>query len=124
VPPEDIPADEPDGEESVDPETGEVGPRLMPRGDEEEWREWCQRFLAELRTAHGGPGALVEVDAWEAANAEIMDQLKTEAPKLHVQLKAAIGRHRVSCVGEQKQEKPPDDQQGSTGTAPATGEAD
>lgn len=105
-------------EESTDPETGEVGPRLLPRGDEEEAREWCQRFLTEVRTAKTSE----DVDKWEAANAEISDLIKTDAPKLHVQLKAAIGRHRVELA--QKQEKPPDDQQGNTATASATGEVD
>jgi len=115
-PPDTIP-DEP-AEEQIDPETGEVTtaapsppptPRLLARGDDEQARDWCSRFLTELRKSK----TIGEVDQWEALNLEISDAIKIDAPKLHVQLKAAIGRHRVELAGaEQKSEtgKPADEQ--------------
>jgi len=38
-----------DQELDHDPETGEVGPRAVERGDNESWRDWCARLLVHIR---------------------------------------------------------------------------
>jgi phage recombination protein Bet len=118
-PPDTIPDDATDSGDSIDGETGEIGPRTLAQGDEEEAREWCTRFLTELRKSK----TIEDVDKWEAANLEISERIKTDAPKLHIQLKAAIGRHRVELT-EPKQEKPADDQQHSGTETSETAKAD
>jgi phage recombination protein Bet len=102
------PADTATAEEDFDPDTGEVGPRELAPGAEEAWREWCLRLLDQIRAAT----KLEEVDKWEELNADHMTTLQTEAPKVHVQLKAAIGRHRVALA--QPQEAPPESGQEGT----------
>ena len=91
--------------EAHDPETGEVGPRELPRSEGEELREWAQRLLAQVRAATD----LESVQAWLTRNETTMTTLLQEAPKLHTQLMAQIGRHRVSLT---PQNGPSDDKPG------------
>jgi phage recombination protein Bet len=126
-PPDTIP-DQPGGppgavepDDDVDPDTGEIGPRPIERsGDDEPWRDWCARLLDHIRKAP----TLADVDKWEEANADTMTACNTAAPKVHVQLKAAIGRHRVT-LAQPKQGEPKDDQQQpGQGPSPAPGAHD
>ena len=99
-PPQEPPREEPPPDD-FDPDTGEVGPRALARGADEEWREWCQRLLGHIRMTT----TLDEIDKWVTANTETLAALKDGAPKIHVQLTAAIGRQRVSLA---QQEAPKD----------------
>jgi hypothetical protein len=47
-----------------DPETGEVGPRAVERGDNEPWRDWCARLLVHIRKEE----ELEPIDEWVKAN--------------------------------------------------------
>jgi len=96
-------------EDDFDAVTGEVGPRTLERHEEEAWRDWCFRFLDHVRAST----ELADVDKWEEENADSIALLLAEAPKVHVQLKAAIGRHRVTLA--QAQGAPPQDEQGERG---------
>jgi phage recombination protein Bet len=82
--------------EDFDATTGEYGPRALDVDDGEEWRSWCHRLLDHVRAAT----TLADVDKWEEENADTMARVNTDAPKIHVQLKAAIGRHRVTLAGQ------------------------
>jgi len=89
--------------EDFDADTGEYGPRAIAVDDGEPWRDWCHRLLDHIRAAT----TLADVDKWEEENADTMAKVNAEAPKIHVQLKAAIGRHRVSLAGQPQKDAAP-----------------
>jgi hypothetical protein len=72
-----------------DPETGEVGPRVLPMpqyngGDD--WIAFGQSFLAAVRAAKTPD----EVMAWGSLNQKTIEAMKTAAPKVYARLIAAI----------------------------------
>ena len=79
-----------------DPDTGEVGPRKVERGEQEELRSWAQRLLNHIKSSTTED----EIEQWLVKNSEQIDTFLAEAPKMHTQLLAAIGKHRVSLVGD------------------------
>lgn len=95
-----------------DPETGEIleGPREVGRGVEEPWRDWCARLLVFIRAET----ELANVEAWVKANQKNITALAADAPKIHVQLSAAIGRHRLTITQRQEQEQQEREQERAT----------
>jgi len=76
-----------------DPETGEVGPHLMPRqflnGNGEDWRVWGARFLAGI----DAEDTIERVKQYYQLNQEIIDvDMREEAPKIHERLVARINK--------------------------------
>jgi hypothetical protein len=79
----------------MDPETGEVGPHLIrfvnnQQGEPESWQEWGARMIAAVNSS----ATESEIDQWVTANAEPMEQFKTEAPVVFSRMDAAIRKHR------------------------------
>jgi phage recombination protein Bet len=79
-----------------DAETGEI---LAPHsiefadtGDKEPegWAQWGARFIAAVRTAEDAD----QITAWENLNGVKIASMKTEAPKVHARLIAAINKQR------------------------------
>lgn len=94
-PEEEIPPDE------YDPETGEIGPRKVDRNKDESWREWCIRLLEHIRKEK----ELEPIDEWVSKNKVDIATVLKEAPKLHANLAAAIGKHRAGILQQQDTEE-------------------
>ena len=62
----------------ADPATGEVGPRELPRGDNETWLEWGQRFMAAI----GGAVSEEEIAGWREHNNATLELMANDAPAL------------------------------------------
>jgi len=67
-----------DQELDHDPETGEVGPRAVERGDNEPWRDWCARLLVHIRKEE----EFEPIDEWVKANQAAITALLKDAPKI------------------------------------------
>jgi hypothetical protein len=62
----------------ADPDTGEIGPRNLAIGDQEEWLAWGQRFMAAIGAAESEE----EVAKWREHNAAELELMATDEPKL------------------------------------------
>lgn len=83
---------------SHDPETGEVGPRMLPvnmTADEQpDWIGWGSQFVAAI----GQEDSLTNIDQWQAANAAQLKNLAATAPKIHKRVtdRLAEARERLT----------------------------
>lgn len=99
-PPDQMPPDD------FDQDTGEVGPRELPRNEGEELREWALRLLDAVRSSPDIP----TIEAWIKNNEAGMTTLLRDAPKIHTQLMAQVGKHRVKLTTpKEEQGEPADD---------------
>jgi len=95
-----------DAGDVIDRETGEViseqGPRAIARGKDEPWRDWCSKIVAFVRNEND----IDVIEQWVAKNKQTIGVLMKEAPKLHSQLSAAIGKRKGDVLKEQDEREP------------------
>ena len=82
-----------------DPETGEVadtpqGPNTLNADAFASWQEFGQSLIAGVRSSV----SLQEIATWRALNSEALEEMKTEAPKLHAGLERSISQFELSLV--------------------------
>ena len=88
-----IAAPEPAREAVIDENTGEVfeGPSLLSKDVAERWYDWGSRFVRCMRTSTDVEG----VDAWLAANSELLAECAKEATKVHDNIHNAMMAHKM-----------------------------
>jgi hypothetical protein len=98
APREPIAASQAQHPELVDPETGEIitDPVELPCKPGEEWRPWCQRVLAGIRSSPD----IDTIDRWLALNARDLGVLFAEKPALHANFMHAVQQQKLEHMGE------------------------
>ncbi len=77
---------------TVDPETGEIGPRALPLltlGGVINWIGWGQSYIAALKSAEDTDEAV----QWFELNSDTIDRMEKAAPKVHKRMLAAVQSH-------------------------------
>lgn len=96
----------PPSEPDHDPTTGEIlddaKPEALGRYGDEDWRDWGGRLMARIRHAK----TVDVVDQWMKFNEAMLEALLGEAPKLHANLVASVGRHRASLAPPNNEGQP------------------
>lgn len=110
---DDAPAKPKEHEAPTNPETGEIGgdPFTIPfSGIVEDFRKWCEDFIAAVRSTK----TVETIEGWRKANEKTLNDLNKTAPKMYALLVAATNKHKIEIemkVGDQpgQSQETPDD---------------
>lgn len=88
----------------INPRTGEVlqEPHDIEHDSTEPWRDWCARLMLFVRAE----GDLDGIEKWVTANKKTIEAIAKDAPKIHSQLSAAIGKHRIDVTQDEGDDRP------------------
>lgn len=84
--------------EVIDEKTGEVfdTPTALPKHPDEKFYDWGRRLVACMRTAPD----IDTVDAWLAANADMLAECQKDAPKVHGNIDSAVKQFKLDILNQ------------------------